>query len=127
MHEMAFKIATRSGDPCDGRLSQGGSLALSAPIQFQVLGSTEARQASLRIPLGGARRRALLIRLLLGAGRAVSTDTLIEDVWDGHPPPAASATLQSHVSQLRRVLGGAIQWSTAGYVIHLDPARLDAA
>ena len=124
---MAFKIAAKSGDPPGGRLSEGGSLAISAPIRFQVLGSTEARQTGQPIPLGGARRRALLTRLLLGAGRAVSTDTLIEDVWDGHPPPAASATLQSHVSQLRKVLGDVIQSSAAGYVLRLDVADLDAA
>ncbi len=123
--ERAFKIAVKRGDSSGGRLSEG--LLVSAPIRFQVLGPTEARQIGQPIPLGGARRRALLTRLLLGAGRAVSTDTLIEDVWDGHAPPAASATLQSHVSQLRKVLGDVIQWSTAGYVLHLDPARLDAA
>ena len=124
---MAFQIATRGGDPPGGRSSEGSSLDRSTPIQFQVLGSTEARQVGQPIPLGGARRRALLTRLLLGAGRAVSTDTLIEDVWDGHAPPAASATLQSHVSQLRKVLGDVIQSSAAGYVLRLDVANLDAA
>ena len=124
---MAFEIATRSGDPSGGRSSEGSSLDKGTPIQFQVLGSTEARLVGQPIPLGGARRRALLTRLLLGAGRAVSADTLIEDVWDGHAHPAASATLQSHVSQLRKVLGDVIGWSAAGYVLRLDVADLDAA
>ena len=43
------------------------------------------------------------------------------------PPPAASATLQSHVSQLRKVLGDRVQSSAAGYVLRLDLANLDAA
>jgi DNA-binding response OmpR family regulator len=54
------------------------------PIEFHVLGPTEARQGGRAIPLSGARRRALVTRLLLDAGRAVSADTLLEDVWGEH-------------------------------------------
>ena len=39
------------------------------PIEFQVLGPTEARQGGRAIQLSGARRRALVTRLLLDAGR----------------------------------------------------------
>jgi DNA-binding SARP family transcriptional activator len=97
------------------------------PIEFQLLGPTEARQAGRPIPLSGARRRALVTRLLLDAGRAVSSETLLEDVWGDEAPPAASATLQSHVSQLRKVLGDRLQRSTAGYVLRLDAVSVDAA
>jgi DNA-binding SARP family transcriptional activator len=97
------------------------------PIEFQLLGPTEARQAGRPIPLSGARRRALVTRLLLDAGRAVSSETLLEDVWGDEAPPAASATLQSHVSQLRKVLGDRLQRSTAGYVLRLDAVSVDVA
>jgi DNA-binding SARP family transcriptional activator len=96
------------------------------PIEFQVLGPTEARQWGKAIPLSGARRRALVTRLLLDAGRTVSADTLLEDVWGDQAPPAASATLQSHVSQLRKVLGCCLQRSTAGYILRLDAVSIDA-
>jgi DNA-binding SARP family transcriptional activator len=96
------------------------------PIEFQVLGPTEARQGGRAIQLSGARRRALVTRLLLDAGRAVSADTLLEDVWGDQAPPAASATLQSHVSQLRKVLGDRLQRSTAGYILRLDGVSIDA-
>jgi DNA-binding SARP family transcriptional activator len=99
----------------------------SEPIEFQVLGPTEARQAGKPIPLSGARRRALVTRLLLDAGRAVSAETLLEDVWGDEAPPAALATLQSHVSQLRKVLGNRLQRSTAGYILRLDAIGIDAA
>jgi DNA-binding SARP family transcriptional activator len=99
----------------------------SEPIEFQVLGPTEARQAGKPIPLSGARRRALVTRLLLDAGRAVSAETLLEDVWGDEAPPAALATLQSHVSQLRKVLGDRLQRSTAGYILRLDAIGIDAA
>jgi DNA-binding SARP family transcriptional activator len=96
------------------------------PIEFQVLGPTEARQGGKAIPLSGARRRALVTRLLLGAGRAVSADALLEDVWGDQAPAAASATLQSHVSQLRKVLGACLQRTTVGYVLRLDAVSVDA-
>ena len=38
------------------------------------------------IPLAGAKQRALLALLVLGRGRPVSTDRLIEDVGNGSPP-----------------------------------------
>ena len=93
-----------------GEFSEGSSQTMNNyPITFQVLGPTEAHQSGLLIPLSGARRRALVTRLLLSAGRAVSAETLLEDVWDGQIPSTASATLQSHVSQLRKVLGDRLQ------------------
>lgn len=98
----------------------------NSPIEFQVLGPTEARQDGREIPLSGARRRALVTRLLLDAGRAVTADTLLEDVWGDHAPPAASATLQSHVSQLRKVLGDRLQRSAAGYFLRRDAVSIDA-
>jgi Transcriptional regulatory protein, C terminal len=96
----------------------------SSPIKFLVLGPTEARQGGNPIALSGARRQALVTRLLLDAGRSVSAETLLEDVWDGHAPPAASATLQSHVSQLRKVIGPRLQRSTTGYMLRLDAASV---
>jgi hypothetical protein len=53
----------------------------SKPIEFQVLGPTEVRPGGRAIPLSGARRRAMVTRLPLDAGRAISADTLLEDVW----------------------------------------------
>jgi DNA-binding SARP family transcriptional activator len=51
---------------------------------------------------------------------------LIEDVWGDQAPPAASATLQSHVSQLRKVLGDCLQRSTGGYILRPDAVNIDA-
>jgi DNA-binding SARP family transcriptional activator len=95
------------------------------PIEFRVLGPTEARDGGRAIPLSGARRRTLVTRLLLDAGRAVTTDTLLEDVWGEQAPAAASATLQSHVSQLRKVLGDCLQRTTVGYLLRLDAVSID--
>lgn len=41
---------------------------------------------------------------MVAGGHVVSTDRLIDDLWDGEPPPKALAGLQVHISNLRRVL-----------------------
>ncbi|WP_288049569.1 BTAD domain-containing putative transcriptional regulator, partial [Nocardia sp.] len=53
---------------------------------------------------GTGRQLAVLIRLLAAGGQVVSTDRLIDDLWNGEPPPKALAALQVHVSNLRRIL-----------------------
>lgn len=116
------------GEIPEGSISErDGQSTRSKPIEFQMLGPTEARQDGKTIPLSGARRRALVTRLLLDAGRAVSSEALLEDVWGDEAPLAAFATLQSHISQLRKVLGDRLQRSTTGYILRLDAATLDAA
>ena len=107
--------------------SRGIEGPLSDTIEFQLLGATEARRDGEPVPLSGARRRALVARLLLDADRVVRADALIEDVWDGSPRPAAMATLQSHISQLRKVLGDRLQSQAAGYVLRTDAVVVDAA
>jgi SARP family transcriptional regulator, regulator of embCAB operon len=64
--------------------------------------------------LGGRKQRAVLAMLALNRNRPVAIESLIEAVWDQSPVPAARVTIQSYVSNLRRLLG------TAG----LDPNRV---
>ncbi|NKX55805.1 AfsR/SARP family transcriptional regulator [Arthrobacter mobilis] len=54
--------------------------------------------------MGGWRQRAVLARLLIARGQAVSADRLIDDVWGSEPPDKALLALQSYVSRLRRLL-----------------------
>ncbi|WP_248960314.1 BTAD domain-containing putative transcriptional regulator [Sphaerisporangium perillae] len=74
--------------------------------------------------IGGARLRALLIRLALSPGRIVTAERLIEDLWEDHPPVNPMAALQSLIARLRREVGDAIVSHPAGY--RLD-AEVDAA
>ncbi|MDQ1502198.1 MAG: hypothetical protein QOI86_5538, partial [Actinomycetota bacterium] len=113
--------------PAYTRWSSGERAMTEAKIDFQVLGPTEARRAGQPLPLSGARRRALVSRLLLDAGRVVPAATLIDDVWAGAATRPTPATLHSHVSQLRKVLGRCLQRRAGGYVLELHEARLDAA
>ena len=95
-------------------------------IEFRVLGPMELRREGGLVKLGGIRRRALLARLLLAGGRVVPADVLIEDVWDGRASSAATATLQSHVSQLRKAVGFCVETHPAGYALCKDGPQVDA-
>src|SRR6478752_903569 len=74
------------------------------PVRVAVLGSARAWRGSTPVELGGPRQRSLLARLVLAQGHVVSVDRLIEDLWQGEPPPKALSALQAYVSHLRRVL-----------------------
>ncbi|MFD4195754.1 BTAD domain-containing putative transcriptional regulator [Amycolatopsis thermoflava] len=90
-------------------------VALLGPVRAQADDGTP-------IDIGGARLRMLLARLALDPGRAVSADTLIDDLWGAEPPTDGANALQSLVSRLRRALGGAgtITSGSGGYTLDAD-------
>jgi predicted ATPase/DNA-binding SARP family transcriptional activator len=97
-------------------------------MQFAILGPLEVTDEGARVPLGGQRQRAVLARLLVDAGRVVSVDRLIDDVWNSRPPATAHKTLQKYVSELRKALGqDVLRTESAGYLISIDREALDAA
>lgn len=77
--------------------------------------------------LRGLRRKAVLAVLALSPGELVSMDRLVDAVWDGRPPASAPNTIQSHVSYLRRTLGGrdVIVSRPPGYVLDLGDGATD--
>src|SRR5439155_1030760 len=96
-------------------------------MEFRILGPFEVEDDGRTIPLAGAKQRALLALLVLRRGRPVSTDRLIEDVWNGSPPETALKSIQVYVSQLRKVLGEArLVTRERGYELVLSPGELDA-
>jgi len=52
-------------------------------VEIGILGALEVRAASKIRPLGGTKQRAVLAVLLINRNRAVSTESLIDAVWDG--------------------------------------------
>ncbi|HET6954013.1 MAG TPA: BTAD domain-containing putative transcriptional regulator [Acidimicrobiales bacterium] len=77
-------------------------------MRFGVLGPlTVWTSGGDEVPVPGAKVRALLADLIAHEGRPVSTDQLVDDLWDGRPPGKPIGTLQAKVSQLRRALEGA--------------------
>jgi DNA-binding SARP family transcriptional activator len=52
---------------------------------------------------------------------------LIDELWVGHPPDSARASLQNFVSELRRVLGAsALLTCAAGYALDIQTEQTDA-
>jgi DNA-binding SARP family transcriptional activator len=96
---------------------------------FGVLGPLLVRHEDVVVDVPAARHRALLAALLLRAGTIVPADTLAEMVWDGAPPPGAEATLRSHVSRLRQVLGPDVAARVVtryrGYLIEAGEEEVD--
>lgn len=79
--------------------------------------------------LGGRRQRRLLAALVVNTGNVVSTDRLVDVVFEGSPTDAASTTLRSYVARLRRALEGSgaiLATRSPGYVLEPGAATIDA-
>src|SRR5215218_2371110 len=110
-------------------------------MEFGILGPLEVRDGPGLVRVPGAKERALLADLLVHAGRVVSADRLVEDLWGDDPPGNPANTLQGRVSALRRALGtagaglvvtrppgaGLVVTRPPGYVLEADPGQVDAA
>ncbi len=97
-------------------------------MEFRILGTLEVEDHAGVVDVRGARRRALLARLLLSANQAVPDERLAHDVWLGFPPRGARSTLASHVSLLRKALGtDRIGHRAGGYCLAVHDHELDAA
>ncbi|HEY1180158.1 MAG TPA: AfsR/SARP family transcriptional regulator, partial [Phytomonospora sp.] len=96
------------------------------PSRFRVLGPLDVTVDGVPARLGGPRPRALLGVLLVHAGRVVSAERLIAQVWGEDPPPTATAALHVHLSTLRKALGGRLVTSPAGYLLAAGDDEIDA-
>ncbi|PZE94587.1 BTAD domain-containing putative transcriptional regulator [Curtobacterium sp. MCBD17_008] len=99
---------------------------MSAP-RIAVLGPVLAETPSgALVPVAGALARTFLVALVLAHGRAVTTESLIDDLWGDDPPRGARAALQTLVSRLRRAtVDGLVVSTSAGYALGIDPDATD--
>jgi DNA-binding SARP family transcriptional activator len=96
-------------------------------LQIGLLGPIEARLDGRLVPIGGRNERLVLAALTVALNHAVSTDSLIDDIWNDDPPPSGLDTLQSIVSRLRSKLGGdVIELIDHSYRLVADPDQVDA-
>jgi YVTN family beta-propeller protein len=79
-------------------------VAPAETVEFRVLGPFEVVSDGRSLPLGPGKERALLTLLLLYRNERVSTERLIDLLWDESPPESASKMIQIYVSRLRRRL-----------------------
>ena len=98
-------------------------------MRFGVLGPVAAWSDGRPIALGGLRQRGLLALLLDWSPAQVAADRLVDQLWNGSPPPTASSALRVHLAKLRAALragGGDVLTGTAGYHVDLTTHALDA-
>src|SRR5262249_50038620 len=81
-------------------VSAPASEGAGARLDFRILGPLEVLREGALVEVGPRKLRALLALLVFNAGRVVSADRLIEELWAGSPPPGAAKTLRSYVSRL---------------------------
>ena len=99
-----------------------------AALDFRVLGPLEVWRNGELVAVPAPKQRALLGFLLLRANEPVPQDELIDQLWGEEAPPTARASLQNQVSALRKILGPEVlERQPAGYVLHLEPGKLDLA
>jgi predicted ATPase/DNA-binding SARP family transcriptional activator len=99
-------------------------------MEFRILGSFEVMGAAGPVDLRGAKRRGLLACLVVHAGHQMSADRLVEALWGDGGCDGAARTVQTYVSQLRRLLQGeptSLQTRPGGYVLEVDSGDVDAS
>jgi DNA-binding SARP family transcriptional activator len=100
-------------------------------VEFRILGPLEV-VGEAAVHLTGQRERALLARLLVSANEVVSSERLIEDIWEDAPPDNALRALPVYISRLRKALRGGglddvVVTCAPGYILRLAAAEFDAA
>jgi DNA-binding SARP family transcriptional activator len=95
-------------------------------MEFRILGPLEVLEDGCALDLGGWKQRALLAVLLVEANRVVSTDCLIDALWEEEPTETAQKALQVYISQLRKLLGRErLQTKAPGYLLRVEEEELD--
>jgi serine/threonine protein kinase/DNA-binding SARP family transcriptional activator/WD40 repeat protein len=90
-------------------------------VDLWVLGPVVAFEGGNSVHLGGPRPRTVCAVLIAEAGRTVSADVLVEEVWGEAATAGSRGTLQTHISNLRAHLGDRLLTEGGGY--RLDVAR----
>ena len=93
---------------------------------IEVLGDLRVTVDGVDVPIGSRSQRLVLAVLAAHPDRVVGADTLIDALWEDHPPETARRTLGSYVSRLRATVGSAVQISHGGYRLDTGDAALDS-
>ncbi|MGW4892992.1 AfsR/SARP family transcriptional regulator [Kitasatospora sp. NPDC004240] len=97
-------------------------------MRIGVLGPLEMWDGAGRpVEVRGRRLRALLIRLAIEGGGAVTSERLVEDLWGACPPAAPGNALHTLVSRLRGAGGrDLVAGAAGGYRLAVAPEAIDA-
>jgi DNA-binding SARP family transcriptional activator len=103
-------------------------------MEFRILGPLEITHGGAPLTLPGAKQRALLALLLLNANDVVSSDRLIEELYEGRPSDKALSALHVQISGLRKVLepqhsaragDSILVTKPPGYMLRTQPGQVD--
>ncbi len=99
-------------------------------VRFEVLGPICIVRGDRRVQMRAARQRVILAALLLESNHMVSSETLIDAVWDEAPPVTAASQVHICMSAIRTVLrdfgvADLIVTEPKGYLIRIDDEWLD--
>jgi DNA-binding SARP family transcriptional activator/Tfp pilus assembly protein PilF len=73
-------------------------------VQIQVLGGLAVRLGSQALPPGTPKQQTVLAVLACNAGRLVSVEQLVDELWFDDPPPSAIPNVRTYAANLRRGL-----------------------
>jgi predicted ATPase/DNA-binding SARP family transcriptional activator len=115
-----------------GRIIWTMGSEVAGRLKFGVLGPLEVRRDRRLVRLGGERQRTLLALLLVHANQVMSVDWLADQLFGGQRSESAVNAVRVAVSRLRGLLensnrGSVLLTRSGGYVLEVDPERLDAA
>jgi DNA-binding SARP family transcriptional activator len=103
-------------------------------LSINVLGPIEITCDRCSVKLAGQHQRALLAALVLERGKVVSAEKLVDVLWSSDPPASARIKIQTHVSQVRRLIGDTprtpdslLQTRQPGYLLNAEGADIDLA
>ncbi len=102
-------------------------------VEFRLLGFVELVVDGRTIDLGPSKQRGIMAVLLAEPDRPISTDILVDRVWDD-PPETVRHSVYTYVARLRRILRAAtghtetpvqIRRTFGGYRLEVSPDRID--
>jgi DNA-binding SARP family transcriptional activator len=104
-------------------------------LELRVLGPIEVRHDGSPVQLRGEKPRELLALLAIRPNRPVTAEQLVEELWEGNPPPSAATALRVHIGRIRRALeidrsasapSTRVPAGPHGYVLRIEPDELDS-
>ncbi len=102
-------------------------------MEFAVLGPLEVRTAAGAVSVRRGLPRTLVVALLLRPSETVSSDYLMDVLWDDTIPRNPANALQTQISYVRKTLGNAepngasvLETRAGGYSLVVERDRIDA-
>jgi DNA-binding SARP family transcriptional activator len=104
-------------------------------VEVRVLGPLGVHHEGASQLVGGSKARELLSLLAIRPNDPISPEVLIDELWEGAPPPTAASALRVHIAHVRDALepvrpngvNTRLPLERAGYVLHLSVEELDAS